>query len=150
MNKLNYYLLNITNKKEPLNEKEYKKIWIRYEGWCLALNCKLNITEEEFKTIIETIYDVTSLVVNEDYFKTIIERYLKLLLSDANDKVDVDVNWCINHLWYLEAGLPVNEVNKKCSDCLNLIQELLLKKLNINEKLTTKFVRRLTTHYFAK
>ena len=87
-----------------------------------------NISKDDFNKIFNTVYDVLKLKINDDEIQKAMVNYLSLLIADARDRFNVDINWCIKYIWYLCAGIPSKEMRSKYKDCISFIQQKLLKE----------------------
>ena len=152
MNKLIYTLMD--KKSEPrIIDEEYLESLYEYYRHCLYIcDRKLDIYKDQFKEIITVIYDVLRLKTTEEEFRNaIIKSYINLLIADSRDNYNVDCKWFIDHVWYLKVGVSSTECDtEKYSDCIPFIQETLMKKFNIQEKLSDKVKRKIFTGYMSR
>ena len=108
-----------------------------------------NISKDDFNKIFNTVYDVLKLKINDDEIQKAMVNYLSLLIADARDRFNVDINWCIKYIWYLCAGIPSKEMRSKYKDCISFIQQKLLKEFSIKETIDEKVKRKVFTSYMT-
>lgn len=147
MNNLIYVLLEKINK-----NKEFDKIDLYIESlYDFYINpnsnkeYKIDMTKGQFKTLINSIYDVLKYKIDKQEFRLVSTHYIKLLVVDAIVGNNVDINWAINHIHYLTVGRG-NEMNtEKYKDCIMFIQDKLIKDFSIQENLKEKVNRKIYT-----
>ena len=80
----------------------------------------------------------------------LIGHYLKLIIADAKDGENVDLDWFINHVWYLCLGVEKKTNVKQYNDCIFFVQQKLIKEFNIKESRKEKVRRRIITKCLSK
>ena len=71
-------------------------------------------------------------------------------MADALDGNIVNVEWFIEHIWYLCIGIS-NEIDKnKYKDCIPFIQSQLIKQFCIEEKIKEKISRKIYTRVLIR
>jgi len=143
MNRVIYSLLKKADYSWKCDEDYFNNLYVFYKMECMELNCCVNVTEEEFKKIIFQIYDVLRFRITEVEFRNLIEHYLSLVISDALVGREVDVDWCICHIWYLCVGVSQNIIVDDYKDCILLIQQNLIREFQIKEKFSKKVRRKI-------
>lgn len=147
MNEIIYKLLSKTNKKEPLNEDLLKKLYQEYDNGSKIFEYDKNISKDDFRRIFSTINDILRLRLNNEETKNAIYNYLYLLIADAKDGFNVDINWCIKYVWYL--CTETDNTSQKYKDCISFIQQKLIKEFNIKETVKEKVKRKIYTSYMS-
>jgi len=150
MNIVIYNLMNKINEPRIIDGEYLENLYQYYECHMNVCNCKIEISKSEFKEIITEIYNVLRLKISEDDFKNIIiKHYINLLIADSKDKYTVDCKWFIDKMWYLSVGISEcdTEIYK---DCIPFIQQTLMKKFNLQEKLSDKIKRKISTGFLKR
>ena len=109
-----------------------------------VLNYRIYLSKEDLEIILNEIYQNLKLRINDNEYILIIDHYLKLLMADIIDDNLVTPSWAINHLWYLTVGIQDKIDVKKYNDCIQNIQNKLLKTLDIPETIKKKLCRKVT------
>ena len=143
MNIVVYKLLSITNEERKLDDSLLENLYQYYDEKSIELNYEKNISKDDFNRIFNIVYDVLRLKINDEEAIEAMVNYLKLLIADARDGFNVDINWCIKYIWYLGAGLK--ERKQKYKDCISFIQQQLLKEFSIKETVSEKVKRKVFT-----
>lgn len=143
MNIVVYKLLSITNEERKLDDSLLENLYQYYDEKSIELNYEKNISKDDFNRIFNIVYDVLKLRINDEEAIEAMVNYLKLLIADARDGFNVDINWCIKYIWYLGAGLK--ERKQKYKDCISFIQQQLLKEFSIKETVSEKVKRKVFT-----
>ena len=143
MNIVVYKLLSITNEERKLDDSLLENLYQYYDEKSIELNYEKNISKDDFNRIFNIVYDVLKLRINDEEAIEAMVNYLKLLIADARDGFNVDINWCIKYIWYLGAGLK--ERKQKYKDCISFIQQQLLKEFSIKENVSEKVKRKVFT-----
>ena len=146
MNIVVYKLLSITNEERKLDDSLLENLYQYYDEKSIELNYEKNISKDDFNRIFNIVYDVLKLRINDETIEAMV-NYLKLLIADARDGFNVDINWCIKYIWYLGAGLK--ERKQKYKDCISFIQQQLLKEFSIKETANEKVKRKIFTSYMT-
>ena len=147
MNIVVYKLLSITNEERKLDDSLLENLYQYYDEKSIELNYEKNISKDDFNRIFNIVYDVLKLRINDEETIEAMVNYLKLLIADARDGFNVDINWCIKYIWYLGAGLK--ERKQKYKDCISFIQQQLLKEFSIKETANEKVKRKIFTSYMT-
>ena len=147
MNIVVYKLLSKTNEERNLDDLSLENLYQYYDEKSIELNYEKNISKDDFDKIFNTVYDVLKLKINDDEAYEAMINYLSLLIADARDGFNVDINWCIKYIWYLSAGLK--EIKPKYKDCISFIQQQLLKEFSIKETANEKVKRKIFTSYMT-
>ena len=147
MNIVVYKLLSITNEERKLDDSLLENLYQYYDEKSIELNYEKNISKDDFNRIFNTVYDVLRLKINDEEAIDAMANYLSLLIADARDGFNVDINWCIKYIWYLGAGLK--ERKQKYKDCISFIQQQLLKEFSIKETVSEKVKRKIFTSYMT-
>ena len=147
MNIVVYKLLSITNEERKLDDSLLENLYQYYDEKSIELNYEKNISKDDFNRIFNIVYDVLKLRINDEETIEAMVNYLKLLIADARDGFNVDINWCIKYIWYLGAGLK--ERKQKYKDCISFIQQQLLKEFSIKETVSEKVKRKIFTSYMT-
>lgn len=147
MNIVVYKLLSITNEERKLDDSLLENLYQYYDEKSIELNYEKNISKDDFNRIFNIVYDVLKLRINDEEAIEAMVNYLKLLIADARDGFNVDINWCIKYIWYLGAGLK--ERKQKYKDCISFIQQQLLKEFSIKETVSEKVKRKIFTSYMT-
>lgn len=148
MNTIIYNLMNKINNTRILDEEYLENLYQFYTEKGTCLGYEPNIEQDDFKKIFTIVYDVLRLKINEEEFKVLSERYVKLLMHDAMDGYNVDYRWAIDHVWYLGAGLDNGA--KEYNDCIPFIQDKLIKEFAIKEKITETVKRKIYTGFMSR
>ena len=143
MNIVVYKLLSKTNEERNLDDSLLENLYQYYDEKSIELNYEKNISKDDFNRIFNIVYDVLRLKINDEEAIEAMVNYLKLLIADARDGFNVDINWCIKYIWYLGAGLK--ERKQKYKDCISFIQQQLLKEFSIKETVSEKVKRKVFT-----
>ena len=143
MNIVVYKLLSITNEERKLDDSLLENLYQYYDEKSIELNYEKNISKDDFNRIFNIVYDVLKLRINDEEAIEAMVNYLKLLIADARDGFNVDINWCIKYIWYLGAGLK--ERKQKYKDCISFIQQQLIKEFSIKETVSEKVKRKVFT-----
>ena len=147
MNTVIYKLLSKTNEERNLDDSLLENLYQYYDEKSIDLDYEKNISKDDFNKIFNTVYNVLKLKINDDEIQKAMVNYLKLLIADARDGFNVDINWCIKYIWYLGAGLK--ERKQKYKDCISFIQQQLLKEFSIKETANEKVKRKIFTSYMT-
>ena len=147
MNIVVYKLLSITNEERKLDDSLLENLYQYYDEKSIELNYEKNISKDDFNRIFNIVYDVLKLRINDEEAIDAMANYLSLLIADARDGFNVDINWCIKYIWYLGAGLK--ERKQKYKDCISFIQQQLLKEFSIKETVSEKVKRKIFTSYMT-
>ena len=147
MNIVVYKLLSKTNEERKLDDSLLENLYQYYDEKSIELNYEKNISKDDFNRIFNTVYDVLRLRINDEEAIEAMVNYLKLLIADARDGFNVDINWCIKYIWYLSAG--TKEIKPKYKDCISFIQKKLLKEFSIKETVNDKVKRKIFTSYMT-
>ena len=147
MNTIIYKLLSKTNDEKNLDNSLLENLYQYYDEKSIELNYEKNISKDDFDKIFNTVYDVLYLKINYDEAYEAMINYLSLLIADARDGFNVDINWCIKYIWYLCAG--TKEIKPKYKDCISFIQKKLLKEFSIKETVNDKVKRKIFTSYMT-
>lgn len=147
MNIVVYKLLSKTKEERKLDDSLLENLYQYYDEKSIELNYEKNISKDDFNRIFNTVYDVLRLKINDEEAIDAMANYLSLLIADARDGFNVDINWCIKYIWYLGAGLK--ERKQKYKDCIPFIQQKLLKEFSIKETVNEKVKRKVFTSYMA-
>lgn len=147
MNIVVYKLLSITKEERKLDDSLLENLYQYYDEKSIELNYEKNISKDDFNRIFNIVYDVLKLRINDEEAIEAMVNYLKLLIADARDGFNVDINWCIKYIWYLGAGLK--ERKQKYKDCISFIQQQLLKEFSIKETVSEKVKRKIFTSYMT-
>ena len=131
MNIVVYKLLSKTNEERKLDDSLLENLYQYYDEKSFELNYEKNISKDDFNRIFNTVYDVLRLRINDEEAIEAMANYLSLLIADARDGFNVDINWCIKYIWYLGAG--IKERKQKYKDCISFIQQKLIKEFSIKE-----------------
>lgn len=75
----------------------------------------------------------------------VLNHYLGLLECDAMAGSLVDEVWAIDHIWYCATADFKSLDSKKYGDCLPLVQEKLIKELQVEESFSDKVKRKINT-----
>ena len=150
MNRVSYYFLNKMHDVQILDQDYQEHLYQFYEYGSHMLNYNIEITKEDFQKVFNTIYGILRLRIDDKDFEKVSEHYLKLLTADARDGNNVDINWFINHVWYLCIGISDEIETEKYRDCIPFLQQGLIKKFNIEENLKEKARRKIYTRLMAK
>ena len=150
MNRVSYYFLNKMYDVQVLDQDFQEHLYQFYEYGSHMLNYNIEIDKEDFREVFNTIYGILRLRIDDKDFEKVSEHYLKLLMADARDGNNVDINWFINHVWYLCVGISNEIETKKYRDCIPFIQHSLIKKFNIEENIKEKASRKIYTSFMAK
>ena len=143
MNIVVYKLLSKTNEERKLDDSLLENLYQYYDEKSIELNYEKNISKDDFNRIFNTVYDVLRLRINDEEAIEAMANYLSLLIADARDGFNVDINWCIKYIWYLCAG--TKEIKPKYKDCISFIQKKLLKEFSIKETVSEKVKRKVFT-----
>ena len=143
MNIVVYKLLSKTKEERKLDDSLLENLYQYYDEKSIELNYEKNISKDDFNRIFNIVYDVLRLKINDEEAIEAMVNYLKLLIADARDGFNVDINWCIKYIWYLGAGLK--ERKQKYKDCISFIQQQLLKEFSIKETVSEKVKRKVFT-----
>jgi len=135
---------------QALDQDYQESLFQFYEYGSHMLNYNIEITKDDFQEVFNTIYGILRLRIDDKDFEKVSEHYLKLLMSDARDGNNVDINWFINHVWYLCVGISNKIETKKYRDCIPFIQQSLIKKFSIEENIKEKVSRKVYTSFMAK
>lgn len=147
MNIVVYKLLSKTNEERKLDDSLLENLYQYYDEKSIELNYEKNISKDDFNRIFNIVYDVLRLKINDEEAIDAMANYLSLLIADARDGFNVDINWCIKYIWYLGAGLK--ERKQKYKDCISFIQQKLLKEFSIKETIDEKVKRKVFTSYMT-
>lgn len=147
MNIVVYKLLSKTKEERKLDVSLLENLYQYYDEKSIELNYEKNISKDDFNRIFNIVYDVLRLKINDEEAIEAMVNYLKLLIADARDGFNVDINWCIKYIWYLGAGLK--EIKPKYKDCISFIQQQLLKEFSIKETVSEKVKRKIFTSYMT-
>lgn len=147
MNIVVYKLLSKTNEERNLDDSLLENLYQYYDEKSIELNYEKNISKDDFNRIFNTVYDVLKLKINDEEAIEAMANYLSLLIADARDGFNVDINWCIKYIWYLCAG--TKEIKPKYKDCISFIQKKLLKEFSIKETVNDKVKRKIFTSYMT-
>ena len=147
MNTVIYKLLSKTNEERNLDDSLLENLYQYYDAKSIDLDYEKNISKDDFNKIFNTVYDVLRLRINDEEAIDAMANYLSLLIADARDGFNVDINWCIKYIWYLGAGLK--ERKQKYKDCISFIQQKLLKEFSIKETIDEKVKRKVFTSYMT-
>lgn len=147
MNTVIYKLLSKTNEERNLDDSLLENLYQYYDAKSIDLDYEKNISKDDFNKIFNTVYDVLRLKINDEEALEAMVNYLSLLIADARDGFNVDINWCIKYIWYLGAGLK--ERKQKYKDCISFIQQKLLKEFSIKETIDEKVKRKVFTSYMT-
>lgn len=147
MNIVVYKLLSKTNEERKLDDSLLENLYQYYDEKSIELNYEKNISKDDFNRIFNTVYDVLRLRINDEEAIEAMANYLSLLIADARDGFNVDINWCIKYIWYLCAG--TKEIKPKYKDCISFIQKKLLKEFSIKETVNDKVKRKIFTSYMT-
>ncbi len=147
MNIVVYKLLSKTNEERKLDDSLLENLYQYYDEKSFELNYEKNISKDDFNRIFNTVYDVLRLRINDEEAIEAMANYLSLLIADARDGFNVDINWCIKYIWYLCAG--TKEIKPKYKDCISFIQKKLLKEFSIKETVNDKVKRKIFTSYMT-
>ena len=148
MNTIIYKLLSKTNDERNLNDSLLENLYQYYDEKSIELNYEKNISKDDFDKIFNTVYDVLKLKINDDEAYEAMINYLSLLIADARDGFNVDINWSIKYIWYLCAGIK-EEIKPKYKDCISFIQQQLIKEFSIKETINEKVKRKIFTSYMT-
>ena len=143
MNIVVYKLLSKTKEERKLDDSLLENLYQYYDEKSIELNYEKNISKDDFNRIFNIVYDVLRLKINDEEAIDAMANYLSLLIADARDGFNVDINWCIKYIWYLGAGLK--ERKQKYKDCISFIQQQLLKEFSIKETVSEKVKRKVFT-----
>ena len=105
MNIVVYKLLSKTKEERKLDDSLLENLYQYYDEKSIELNYEKNISKDDFNRIFNIVYDVLRLKINDEEALEAMVNYLSLLIADARDGFNVDINWCIKYIWYLGAGL---------------------------------------------
>lgn len=147
MNYLTYNILNKINKTEELDNIHIEDLYDFYIKPQPYKEYKINISKEDFEKLISSIYDVLRFYINSQEFREVTTHYVKLLVADAMDGNKVDINWAINHIYYLTVGLSNKLKTDKYKDSIIFIQDKLMKEFSIQETLKEKINRKIYTTF---
>ena len=139
MNIVVYKLLSKTKEERKLDDSLLENLYQYYD--------EKNISKDDFNRIFNIVYDVLRLKINDEEAIDAMANYLSLLIADARDGFNADINWCIKYIWYLGAGLK--ERKQKYKDCISFIQQQLLKEFSIKETANEKVKRKIFTSYMT-
>lgn len=150
VNKVSYYFLNQMYDVQALSQDYQEHLSQVYEYGSHMLNYNIEITKGDFQEVFNTIYSILRFRIDDKDFEKVSEHYLKLLMADARDGNNVNVNWFINHVWYLCVGIS-NEIDiKTYRDCISFIQQILIKKFDIQENIKEKVRRKIYAKFMTK
>lgn len=149
MNNLIYILLEKANKnKEFPNIDSYiEYLYSSYINLNFYKNYEINISKSEFKTLINSIYDVLKYKLTKEEFEKVCFHYIKLLVSDAIENKSIDITWSINHICYLTLGFEDIKIRDKYKDTVLFIQDKLIKDFVIKETKIEKVKRKIYTDF---
>ena len=145
MNYLTYNILNKINKTEDLDNTHIEALYDFYIKPQPYRDYKIDITKEDFQKLISNIHDILRFKINNQDFREVSTHYVKLLVADAMDNETVDINWAINHIYYLTVGLSNRLKTDKYKDCISFVQQKLIDEFNIEETLKEKVNRKIYT-----
>ena len=100
MNNVIYTLLDNFNEYKKLDNKILEKIYDFYMDRCSFYNISFNVDKAIFDEIFITIYDILRFKLSDEEFFDVSKHYLCLLLADARDGYDVDLNWIIKYVYF--------------------------------------------------
>ena len=145
MNNLQYYLLNKHHGKEVLDESYLNDLYKYFEMGSGILGNGIKISDTDFKKVFSIMYDVLRFRLDSSQFSEIVEGFLQLLMHDAKDGKIVDVDWFVNHVWYLSYSFNDGESIPDYTDCIGFIQDRMVREFNIQENLKQKVNRKFST-----
>ncbi len=98
MNTVIYKLLSKTNEERNLDDSLLENLYQYYDAKSIDLDYEKNISKDDFNKIFNTVYDVLRLKINDEEALEAMVNYLSLLIADARDGFNVDINWCIKYI----------------------------------------------------
>ena len=117
---------------------------------CSFYNISFNVDKAVFDEIFITIYDILRFKFSDEEFFDVSKHYLCLLLADARDGFDVDLNWIIKYVFYFFFGFNDEKFTNKYKDDILIIQKKLLDKFMIKEKINDQVKRKIFTGYMVR
>ena len=150
MNNIIYSMLDKVNKQRIIDKLYLKDLYEYYEEASVLFKFDKNINKDDFEKIFSTVYEVLTLRLNYEECELLIGHYLKLIIADAKDGENVDLDCFINHVWYLCLGVAKKTNIKQYNDCIFFVQQKLIKEFNIKESRKEKVRRRIITKCLSK
>ncbi|MBR1413805.1 MAG: hypothetical protein IJ574_03960 [Bacilli bacterium] len=156
MNDVIYKLLNKTNGYKELSEDNFNELYNYFNMYInrlkeLNISSDHNISDEELYKIFRKSYDVLRFRVSDSEFKKICENYITLLVADIYDGFNVNLEWAVQHLYYLVVGLSNSNIDtERYSDCIVYIQDKLMNEFTIQETWKKKLARRFYTGFVVR
>lgn len=151
MNDYEYSLLSLLDKKakREIDTNIIEELKASYFEKSRILKCQNSLSEEDFNLIISTIFNILKLSLTDEEIKKACEEYLTLLLADGVDDITIDVNWAINHLFYL-CVIADKKTKEKVKDYITYLQNKLIKIYKIKETSREKMKRKIYAGFITK
>ena len=151
MNDYEYSLLSLLDKKakREIDTNIIEELKASYFEKSRILKCQNNLSEEDFNLIISTIFNTLKLSLTDEEIKKACENYLTLLLADGVDDLVIDVNWAINHLFYL-CVIADKKTKEKIKNYITYLQNKLFKIYKLKETTREKTKRKIYTGFITK
>lgn len=150
MNNLEYKFLNWLNQKQnheafdihQFSQEQYEHL---NELSKKILKEELGLSSLEFEKILTQIYNVLKLRITDREWNVVITHYLYRLSADCVLEFQkIDLNWCLDKLFYLVTWTE-KKVTRKYADDLLYIQDQLYEQFEIQETFLEKEKRKART-----
>ena len=129
-------------------EKSYiDRLYEMYINGCTIFYKEPLVKEGTFNMFFIIINNVLKKKMNEEDLKIICEHFIKIIIADIRDFKNVDIDWFINHVWYLYVGISNSVKETSYKKYIPYIQEGLVNTFCVQESIKEKFSRKLRTRY---